>query len=218
MVRKIVVITAALGLSLGLSTTASAQSITVGGEAGINIANVSVSQSFFGGADKSSRTGFWGGFFASIGITPIFGVRPEVLYSSNGFKLSDAGDEVKLSDNFIQIPLLVEAVIPVSNSPIRPVVFAGPAFGFEASCNVTGNISGVSVSDSCDDFGFDERKKTNFSIIFGGELGVAVGKVIPGVGVRYDLGLTNLDDSGVSGESLKNRTLTIYGQVGVPVK
>ncbi len=215
MVRKIVVITAALGLSL--NTAATAQSITVGGEGGINIANVSVSEDFFDGINKSSRTGFWGGIFASFGITPIFGVRPEVLYSSNGFKLTDAGDELKVSDNFIQIPVLVEAVIPVSDSPIRPVLFAGPAFGFEASCNVKGNIGGVSASDSCDDFGFDERKKTNFSIIFGGELGVETGKVIPAVGVRYDLGLTNLDDSG-TGDSLKNRTLTIYGQVGVPVK
>ena len=44
-----------------------------------------------------------------------------------------------------------------------------------------------------------------------------VGKVIPGVGVRYDLGLSNLDDAG-EGDSFKNRTLTFYAQLGVPVK
>ena len=47
MVRKLVVMAAALGLGLGIANTASAQSIVVGGQAGINIADVSVSTDFF---------------------------------------------------------------------------------------------------------------------------------------------------------------------------
>lgn len=222
MVRKLVVIAAALGLGLGTATTTSAQSIIVGGEAGINIADVSVSTDFFD-VSPDSRTGFWGGIYAEFGIGPIFAIRPEVLYSAKGFKISEAGAEARLRANYIQIPVLFEAVIPVSGSPIRPVLFVGPAFAFETSCKVQGDIETLSldVSIDCDDPIFDgdlSRKTTDFSLIFGGELGVAVGRVIPAIGVRYDLGLTNLDDSDIANESIKNRTLTIYGQLGVPVK
>ncbi len=218
MVRKLVVVAAALGLSLGFITTASAQEIIVGGEAGLNVANVSVDVDVFT-IKPDSKTGFWGGLFASFGITPIFGVRPEVLYSSKGFKISDAGDELKLTENYIQIPVLFEAVIPIANSPVRPVVFLGPAIAFESKCSISGSEGGVSVSIDCDDpvDGLVERKKTDFSIIFGGEAGLRTGKVIPFVGVRYDLGLTNLDDSD-DPDSIKNRTWTFYGGLGVPVK
>ena len=218
MVRKLVVMAAALGLGLGVANTASAQSIVVGGQAGINIADVSVSTDFFT-VSPDSRSGFWGGLFADFGVASWFHVRPELLFSSKGFKLSEVGGDARLRVNYIQIPILLAAVIPIANSPLRPVVFVGPAIAFESKCEVQGDLIGTTVAVDCDDDLVElDRKKSDFSVIFGGELGFMVGKVIPGVGVRYDLGLTNLDDSGIEGESLKNRTLTIYAQVGVPVK
>ena len=218
MVRKLVVIAAALGLGLGLATNASAQDIILGGEAGLNVANVTVDVDVFT-IKPDSKTGFWGGFFAHFGITPIFGIRPEVLYTSKGFKVNVGGDEAKLSENYFQIPVLFEAVIPIANSPVRPVVFVGPAVAFESKCDISGSSGGVTLSADCDDplEGFDERVKTDFSVIFGGEVGLRTGKVIPFVGIRYDLGLTNLDGSD-DPDSIKNRTWTFYGGLGVPVK
>jgi len=217
MVRKLVVIAAALGFSLGIATTASAQGIILGGEAGLNVANVSVDVDVFS-ISPDSKSGFWGGFFAHFGITPIFGIRPEVLYTSKGFKISDPTGEAKLNENYFQIPVLFEAVIPIANSPVRPVVFVGPAVAFESKCSVSVSAGGVSGSVDCDDpiDGFDERVKTDFSVILGGEVGLRTGKVIPFVGIRYDLGLTNLDGSD-DPDSIKNRTWTFYGGLGVPV-
>ncbi len=216
MVRKIVVMMAALGLSLGVATTASAQGIIVGGEAGLNVANVSAETGILG-LNTDSKTGFWGGIFAHFGIGPIFGVRPELLYSNKGAKLTDPTGEVKLSTTYVQIPLLLEAVIPITDSPIRPVVFAGPAVAFETKCTFGASSGGVSASADCDTAGLTERASTDFSIIFGGEVGAAVGSVIPFVGVRYDLGLSNLDASD-DPDSIKTRTWTFYGGLGVPLK
>ena len=215
MVRKIVVMMAALGLGLGVATSASAQGIILGGEAGLNVANVSAEADVFG-INTDSKTGFWGGVFAHFGIGPIFGVRPEVLYSNKGFKVSDPTGELSLTETYIQIPVLLEAVIPIADSPLRPVVFAGPAVGFETSCKFGASAGGISGSTDCDTGGLDERASTDFSIIFGGELGAAVGSVIPFVGVRYDLGLSNLDASD-DPDSVKSRTWTFYGGLGVPV-
>jgi len=215
MVRKLVVIAAALGLGLGLATNASAQGIILGGEAGLNVANVSAEADVFG-INTDSKTGFWGGVFAHFGIGPIFGIRPEVLYSSKGFKVSDPTGDLKVSLNTFQIPVLFEAVIPIANSPVRPVVFVGPAVSFETSCNVGASAGGISGSTSCDTAGLDERASTDFSVIFGGEVGAAVGSVIPFLGIRYDLGLSNLDTSD-DPDSIKNRTWTFYGGLGVPV-
>jgi hypothetical protein len=218
MLRKLVVTTAALGLSLGIAATATAQSITVGAQAGLNVANVSADAGVFS-VNTDTKTGFWGGIFAEFGITPIFAVRPEALYTSKGFKLSDQGDEFELSVNYFQIPLLFEAVIPIKDSPIRPVVFAGPAVGFETKCDLSVSSGGVSATVDCDDpdDGFVERATTDWSIIFGGEVGYQAAKVIPFVGVRYDLGLTNLDNSN-DPDSIKNKTWTFYGGIGLPVK
>ena len=217
MVRKLVVLAAALGLSLSLAPTASAQEIILGGEAGLNVANVTVDTNIFS-VSPDSKTGFWGGIFAHFGFTPIFGVRPEVLLTSKGFKVNVLGDEAKLSVNYLQIPLLFEAVIPIANSPVRPVVFLGPAIAFESKCDISATEGGITASVDCDDpvDGLDERTKTDFSVIFGGEVGLRTGKVIPFVGVRYDLGLTNLDSSD-DPDSIKNRTWTFYGGLGVPV-
>ena len=216
MVRKLVVTAAALGLGLGLSTTASAQSVVVGGELGLNVANVSAEAEVFG-VNTDSKTGFWGGLFAEFAVAKMFAVRPEVLYTNKGFKVSDDTGELKVSTNYIQIPLLLEAVIPIEGSPVRPALYAGPAVGFETSCNFSASAGGVSGSTSCDDAGLEPRASTVWSLIFGGQVGAMVGKVIPFVGIRYDLGLTNLDTSD-DPDSVKGRTWTFYVGAGVPVK
>lgn len=222
MLRRLVVITAALGLSLGSATAVMSQDIILGGEAGLNLSNVSTEIDVFG-VKPGSRTGFWGGLFADFGVASWFHLRPEVLFSAKGFKVVDPilGGQARLRANYVQIPLLLEAVIPVSNSPLRPLVFFGPAFSFETKCSVDGSgglglISSPSVD--CDAPLVEiERKKTDFSLIFGGELGFTTGKVVPFLGVRYDLGLTNLDDSDLGVDSVKNRTWTFYVGLGVPV-
>ncbi len=219
MLRKASLTGLVLVLVTGLASEARAQdkSIVVGVEAGLNIADVSASAGTFT-VSPDSRSGFWGGGFVDFGVTPIFSVRPEILYSAKGFKVSEVGGESRLRLSYIEIPLLFEARIPVQNSPVRPVVFVGPAISFESTCEAQVG-TGTSVAVDCKDPSIDiQTKSTDWGLVFGGEIGYRTGRVIPFVGGRYNLGLSNIDDTDTPDVSVKNRALTFYGGVGIPVK
>ena len=184
-------------------TETSAQTI-IGAKAGINIANVTFSGEGVS-ASADSKTGFVGGAFAQFGIGSPFFIQPEVLYSQKGTK----EDDVSLAADYLEIPVLFGAAFPLSNSALKPMVFAGPAVGFVLSC---------------DEDGFDckdEIKSTDFSLVFGAGLEYALSRVVLFFDGRYNLGLTNVSEiEEVIGEfdiSAKNRTWQFMAGVGFPV-
>ena len=95
--------------------------------------------------------------------------------------------------------------------------FAGPNFGFEVSCNITGEGGGVSVSIGCDESELD-TKGFDFGLLFGGGLSIGKGPVSFLVDVAYDFGLSNIDDTSGSSDTVRNRTFMASVGLMFPIR
>lgn len=188
-------------------TTAFAQGVGLGFKAGLNGANVSVDPD----EDTSIRLGLIGGGVVSFGVHDAFAVQLEVLYSQKGADIDIDGVSGTFAVDYFEVPLLAKVMVPTGGN-VRPVFFVGPAVAFEVSCSISGEDMGVSVDVDCDAAGFDgglERKKTDFGIVGGAGFEVDAGPAVVTFEGRYNFGLTNLDDSGDPGVSIKSRTFSI---------
>jgi hypothetical protein len=74
-----------------------------------------------------SKTGFNGGLFAKINLSPSFFVQPEITYSAKGFKFSwpELDQRGDLNLNYISVPVL--AGIKLNN---KLNILAGPEFSY----------------------------------------------------------------------------------------
>jgi hypothetical protein len=199
--------------AIGLPSQLDAQT-TLGVKGGIGITDLSVENS----EGISSRTSFTGGGFAQFMLGEQFFVQPEVLYAPKGAKYSDLSVEGTYELDYVEIPVLFGAQFGVGQG-LTPRIFAGPAVSFEVGCSVSGEAEGVSASVDCGDFGL-ETKSVDFGVVFGAGLGIPVGDFDIIIDGRYDLGLTNIDDTDYefeSDSSAKNRAWQFMAGVGFPV-
>ena len=123
------------------------------------------------------------------------------------------GVESALKVDYIEIPLLFKANINAGQA-VRPAFYVGPVVSFEASCDVkVGDLPNTNCDDS-EDIGVS-RNKTDWGIDFGGNLDILLGSVVLLLDIRYQLGLTNLNDApDAPNESLKSRTFQIMAGLG----
>jgi hypothetical protein len=204
-----------LAAATGLAAPLSAQT-TLGVKAGVSIADISASEE---GTDVSfdSRTGFIGGGFANFQLGETFFLQPELLYAQKGAKDAFDGIDSTIKLDYLQIPVLLGAAFGIGDGGITPRVFAGPQVGFELSCNVSAEIEGISASADCTEAEI-ETKSVDFGLVFGAGLGIPVGGFEIVIDGRYDLGLTNVDDSDSTFDvSAKNRAWEFMAGVGFPV-
>lgn len=153
-----------------------------------------VSGGFFGNVSETSgsKIGFSAGVFAEIPINNILSFQPELLFVQKGG--SDGGDpfdgddffdddeDISLTLNYIDLPLLARANVPLEGN-LTPYLVAGPSVGFLVSASESSGEDG----DITEFF-----KSTNFGFVIGA--GIDIGNFT--VDLRYDIGLTNiLDDS-----------------------
>lgn len=190
----------------------SAQTV-IGVKGGIGIASLSLSES---SVDFDSRTTFTGGGFATFGLGETFFLQPEVLYAPKGAKGDIEGVSATFALDYIEVPLLVGAGFNVGSGSIQPRVFAGPSVGFEIGCDVSGSEGGTSVSFSCSELEL-ETKSVDFGLVFGAGVAFPLGSVELIIDGRYDLGLTNVNDTDGDDESLKNRAWQFMAGVGFPI-
>jgi hypothetical protein len=208
----------ALPLALLLAAPLQAQT-TLGVKGGINIA-----QTDFEDLDFGSRTGFLGGAFVRFGLGSTLAVQPELLFVPKGASESDSGVELTFKLDYIEIPILLQYRFQTEGA-LTPVLFAGPYVAIETTCDLAGSAGGGSQSVACN--ALDEvtegflgdlnTKSTDIGAIFGGGLDFYVGSVIVGAEARYGLGLTNVNDTPNSTQSIKNRGWSVLGSVGFPL-
>jgi hypothetical protein len=200
-----------LGFALFAPASASAQAV-IGLKGGIGISDLSVEN------DDSfdSRTAFIGGGFATIGLGETFFLQPEVLYALKGASSDFEGVEATIALDYIEIPLLVGAQFGLGGSSVVPRVFAGPAVAFETGCKISGEDGFVSVELDCDEAEI-QTKSVDFGLVFGAGLAIPLGGFELIIDGRYDLGLTNVNDSEFDDESVKNRAWQFMAGVGFPV-
>ncbi|HWA56018.1 MAG TPA: porin family protein [Gemmatimonadales bacterium] len=179
------------------------QMAVFGPQAGVNFAR-------FGGGDVGSvdsRTGIQVGMFAAFPLGKYFAISPAVAYAQEGTSVDVGGG---LSGTFkldyIEVPVLLKLGAPLQGSGrLRPWVAAGPALGFRVGCRLAASSGTQSAEADCDDNQVGlKTKAVQFSTVFGG--GIDIGQV--SVGLRYQLGMTSIDDTG-SDADIRNRVLAI---------
>ena len=198
---------AVLALSIGtlISGSASAQEqqtsvenglrAKVGLKAGLNLANLYVDDV----KDENFKAGFSGGLFAKLPVARGFSIQPELLYSNKGAKLTyDAGifgeGEYRFNLHYIELPVL--AVINVAKNFN---IHAGPYVSYLAGANVT------RIDDDNDVNDITDLKADNFNRIdygLAGGLGLDFQNLT--IGARYNYGLNEIGESGLSGRATKN--------------
>ncbi len=84
---------------------------------------------FFSISQKTDpKFGFILGLVGEVPITGTLNFRPEFNFLQKGYKYSNAGTEINVSMNYIEVPLNVEYSLPVGAGKV--FFGAGPNFGF----------------------------------------------------------------------------------------
>ena len=191
-------------------SSVNAQDITFGAKAGINIANLDVTD-----ANIDSRTSLHLGVTAEFEISDTFSIQPELLYSSQGATESDTEEissfrYVSENDwklNYIQIPIMVKFYASEGLS-----LEAGPQIGFLASAEVdfvnteTDLLTGTSDRNSGTIDAKDLVKSVDLGLNFG--LGYKLDSGL-NFALRYNLGLSNIYDVSETDVKIKNRVFQL---------
>jgi hypothetical protein len=162
-----------------MTGAATAQHVNIGLKAGANFYNVNNDP----GPEYDGKTGFHAGLLGHIHLAPQLALQPEIVYSSQGAKYRNgSGVEEKYDLDYINVPVLLQYMF---DNGFR--LQAGPQVGFLLSAKT--EAAGVEI-----DFK-DETKTVDFGI------GAGAGYVhVPsgfGVDVRYNLGLSNINEDDV---------------------
>jgi hypothetical protein len=153
---------------------------------GINIANIYGDDSE---GEVDWKTGFAGGIFLDWGITPLFGIQPELLYVQDGSKTDFLEVDWQLKFNYLQVPVLAKVDLPIGGTLI-PVLYAGPYVSLLLDSKLTLEADNNSATVGLTDY----TKSYDAGFVFGAglEFGVGPGKMT--LEGRYNLGLTEIDD------------------------
>lgn len=179
---------------------ANAQGVAYGAKVGLNVANQSFTGT--GAPSTSSLVGVSVGGFAEFKLAGKFGIQPEVMYSTQGSKLSMTDSGVTL--NSFKLDYIIVPVMLKYYSMSKLSFEVGPQIGFLTSAKVNASASGnTSDVDAKQLF-----KSADFGVNFG--VGFEIVKQLS-VGVRYNLGLTNVasSDFATDGDKVTNSVLTI---------
>ena len=158
--------------------TVSAQHVNIGAKGGLNLYNIHNDR----GPSNDTKIGFHVGLLGHIHLARQLAFQPELVFSLQGAKYTVAGVDTKLNLNYVNVPLLLQYMF---DNGFR--LQAGPQVGFLISAK-----SGVGDNDT-------DVKSSLKTVEFG--LGAGMGYVNPatgfGIDVRYNLGLSNINEDDV---------------------
>jgi hypothetical protein len=201
---KIAVSILFIGLMIS-SMTISAQNMTGGLKGGLTMSNLYIDKNDLN--DENSRFGFNAGLYSQFMIAGIFGIQPELLFTTKGTEAVYDGlinQTVQFNMNYIDVPIL--AVL----SPLPVLEFyAGPYVGLLINSNV--KYSGLINEES-------EINRDHFNTLdVGFTGGVALNFAMVKVGLRYNLGLQKLANSDTA-NMLLGDSKNSYGQLYIAIK
>ena len=172
----------AIAILFSVMTTMSAQNTAIpksngGIKGGYNLAAIS----FDGDGETEQRHGFHVGFYGESFISESFSIQPELMYSQQGYQITNSSGTFTQKLDYINFPLMLKAY-PSKNFFLE----AGPQIGLAISHKeeYDGLFSG---SQQYDPNNFD------WGMNFGGGFKTNSGISL---GVRYHLGLGDLYDEG----------------------
>jgi hypothetical protein len=156
-------------LMLVASTSAFSQSFSIGPKAGINISNYTG-----GNIESDALVGYHIGGVLNYGFGEVFSIQPEVLFSTQGAKVSNGGQRNDFKISYLTVPVMLKF-----KTKAGFYLELGPQVGFRTSSNIP------------------DQTINNFAK--GLDLAAAGGigfhsRVGLGVGVRYIAGLSKVGD------------------------
>ena len=174
--------------ALLISTVSFAQRFQLGVKGGVNISNFTGD---FEDVDKKALIGFHAGAFINFKFGNNLSLQPEVLFSTQGAKFEDAGEEVDVKVSYVNIPVMLKYKFDGGF-----YLEAGPQFGFK-----TGEDFGDNTVD-------DVAESTDIAIAGGLGYHSSMGL---GIGARYIAGLSKVSDYdlGTTTPDFKNSVIQI---------
>jgi len=184
------------------SITTNAQ-IQVGLKAGLNISDIVEDDPGEEATNFDTKLGFVGGVYFNYQFNNMFAVQPEIYYSMKGAKLKDQYNDLNLKLTYVEIPILLQFIVPLKGTPVKPLLFVGPAMGLNLTAKNERTNNGQATEEDFKDL----IKSTDLGLVFGGGISLPLGKNQLGIDVRYSLGLSNIGkDTGSA--TIKNNIIT----------
>lgn len=187
-----------LSLALVISATAvaQAQSIKYGVKAGASLTSLTGTNT----GNRAYKVGFHGGVLANIGLSDMFSIQPEVLYSMKGSQAKGNSDD-KFRLHYLDVPVLLK----VATGKTGLFFELGPQVGFRLSATTDNGLASYTYTPY--------TKAVDFGYAAGLGFQAASGPI---VGLRYNGGLTNVGKSGninglqVQASDAKNSAFQLY--------
>lgn len=173
---------------LSLAATQTQAQISVGAKGGLNVSNLSGINDIQGFKSKA-LVGFHAGGYVTFNLGRNFAIQPELVYSTQGAKIENATEDLKL--NYFNIPIMVKLL---TNKGFY--VEAGPQFGFQVGdVDLTNITSGTNFQNTV--------KNSDLAACVG--LGFQPTKSPFGIGARYNVGLGKAGefDPNTAGENVE---------------
>ncbi|KAA0992410.1 porin family protein [Dyadobacter aurulentus] len=155
--------------------SAFAQSFSIGPKAGLNISNYTG-----GNIESNALVGYHLGGILNYGFGKVFSIQPEVLFSTQGAKVDNAGSKSEFKISYVTVPVMLKFK---TNGGFY--FEFGPQAGFRTSSNIP------------------DQTINNFAKNLDLAAAAGIGYQSPiglGVGVRYVAGLSKVGD--FSGHSI----------------
>lgn len=214
-----------LSATAAMTMFAAQAQITIAPEAGLNLANASITtNSPFGDPGTSMIAGLKAGVVAEIPVIAGFFVQPGIFYSMKGAQYKQSSDifgipvqvKLKVNLNYLEVPLNLGYRYVAGNAGSL-FVTAGPYLGYALSGNIKTETSVMSGSTSTKDkikFGSDkdEMKRLDVGLNFSAGYQLPVGLYLR---IQYGLGLANLYNAGNT--SYKNNVLAFSLGYAIPL-
>lgn len=181
-------------LIAGVSFATAHAQIQFGVKAGANLATVT-------GSDATGATtmaNFNAGVFAKIPFAQSLSFSPEIVYSGQGAKYSYAGVTGSQHLNYLNVPLLVKYTHSSGFS-----IATGPQIGFLMSAKA--KVQGTTQDDK------NAYNSTEFAWDFG--IGYDIPNTQLGIDLRYDLGISNVENNGNNSGNSTNSTGKLHNSV-----
>jgi len=174
----------------------------------------------FGDTDR--KAGICAGGFLTFQVTPNLAIQPELLYAQRGGKyvtnatneMGEVTGEVDANYNFdyLELPVLLR-VSATGGGKVSPAFFAGPSLAFKLSSTSSASGDPVLQDVSNEESDMEWIRSTDLRLTFGAGLDIDAGSNTIFLEGRYDVGLSNLNDS--EGPAvMKHRIITILAGIG----
>jgi Outer membrane protein beta-barrel domain len=154
-----------------------AQGFQLGIKGGVNISNFTGGN--FNQVKESSLVGFHGGGFVSFLVGDNFAIQPEVLFSSQGAQLENAGNKENFRVSYVIVPVMAKFRFPGGF-----YLEAGPQVGFKVDETAPGQVIG---NTTIGNFAKDLDLAVDAGLGFHSKGGI-------GIGGRYVAGISKVGD------------------------